>query len=62
MLLVRVGEPPPIHRVLVHQDAVRVPVQIIVLAAAGCPEQHADGDQSEDEHAGNEAVDDFHGL
>jgi len=48
--------------VIVHEDPVCVPVQIVELSVAGGPEQHSDRDQPEDDHSGNKAVDDFHEI
>jgi len=37
-----------------------ISLQVVELTAAGGPEQDTDGDESEDQHSRNEAIDDFH--
>lgn len=62
-LRIRAGKVPVVARLLVvHEDALGVALQVVELAAAGSPEQDADGHQAEDEHAGNQSVDDFHRI
>lgn len=46
---------------VIHQDALSITVEIIELPAAGGPKQDDHGHQAENQHAGDETVDDFHG-
>lgn len=48
--------------VFIHEDAVAVTFEILVLTAPDGPDQYGDEDQSEEDHAGDEAVDDVHGF
>jgi hypothetical protein len=48
--------------IVIHQDAMRIAVQVVELAAARGPEQDAHRNQAEDQHAWNETIDDFHWI
>lgn len=59
----RIGNTPGIRPgVFVHEDTMGIALEVVELAAAGGPEKDADGGESKDQHAGYEAVDDFHGI
>jgi len=45
---------------VIHQDTVRIALEVVELTAACGPEQDADRDQAEDQHARDQTVDDFH--
>jgi hypothetical protein len=48
--------------IVVHEDTVGVALQIVELPATRRPEQEADGNQSEKDHARDETVDDVHEI
>jgi hypothetical protein len=48
--------------IVIHQDALPVAIEIFELPAARCPEQYDDGNQPQNDHPGNESIDDFHRI
>nr|VFJ77301.1 MAG: hypothetical protein BECKFW1821C_GA0114237_11204 [Candidatus Kentron sp. FW] len=48
--------------IVLHDDTRPIPLHIIELTALRGPNEYAEHDETEQHHAGNQCVDDFHGT
>lgn len=58
----RVRNPPGVYCILVHEDPLAIPLEIVELTGTGRPEEDDDGPKAQKDHARNKTVDDFHGA